>query len=45
MDTTDPLFGILQTLIDILIELIRAQFADFVALFEILQELGIIVPL
>lgn len=43
MDTTDPLFAIFESLLNILIELIRAQFADFVALFEILQSLGIIV--
>jgi hypothetical protein len=41
MDTTDPLLSILEQLVTILIELIRTQFSDFVALFEILQDLGI----
>lgn len=41
MDTTDPLLSILEQLVTILIELIRTQFSDFVALFEILQEFGI----
>jgi len=42
---TDPLSALLDTLISILIQLIQAQFADFVALFDILVDLGIIMPL
>lgn len=42
---TDPLSSLLDALINILIQLIQAQFADFVALFDILVELGIIMPL
>lgn len=42
MDTTDPLYAILQSLIDILIQLIQAQFADFIALIDILQSVGVI---
>lgn len=41
----DPLSSLLETLVNILIQIIQAQFADFIVLFEILVDLGIIMPL
>ena len=42
MDTTDPLYAILQSLIEILIQLIQTQFSDFAALLDILRSVGVI---